>query len=86
MILLLGKIWSIVSYTLRKEEMYPKKENLRIRKIDSNFFIQRRTKILWIFNYWEYISYNNNTVSEDIPISFNSFFEAVSFIDEISCN
>jgi len=83
--LLLGKIWQSISYTLRNEDQYPKKENLRIREIDNHFFIQRKTRFLYVFHYWDYITYNDESLL-DTPISFNSYEETVKFIDEISCD
>lgn len=82
---LLNKILKDIGLTLQKEAQYPKKENLRIIEIDNHLFIQRKTRFLYVFHYWEYVCYND-TASEDIPISFNSNEEAVKFIDEISCD
>jgi hypothetical protein len=83
--LLLGEIWKSISSTLRNEDLYPKKENLRIREIDNHFFIQHKRRFLFVFHIWEYMTYND-IGSEDIPMAFNSYEETVKFIDEISCN
>jgi len=85
MISLLGKIWLSISSTPLKEKEYPKKEELRIREKDNHFFVQHKTKCLWIFNCWEYLCYND-TGSKNNPISFNKFEEAIKFINEISCD
>ena len=76
--LLLGEIWKSISSTLRNEDQYPKKENLRIKEIDNHFFIQHKRRFLFVFHIWEYLE------SDERPLIFNTLHEAIEFIEEIT--
>jgi hypothetical protein len=58
------------------------KTDLRIVKNADHFYIQLRTKFLFFFYRWDYVTWLEGTT--ETPIRFKTFIEAVKFINSFA--